>query len=282
MEDVALISYVQARPLLEARRGGDRTAWTSLNLGLSKTQVELVAAGIKLPKGGTLPWDAIEMAADDESACFLLRPGQLEKVQTFSHLTGRVYSLYPTGGAPTLLVSGIPMHRIKGTDPWADTLAKIRTVAPVRGRVLDTATGLGYTAIEAAKSAAQVITVELDPAVLGIARLNPWSRDLFHDPKVQQILGDSSHVVRMFRSECFDVVIHDPPYLALAGELYSLEFYREVRRVLRPGGRLFHYVGDPASKAGASATRGVLRRLAEAGFRRSARHPEAFGVVAYR
>lgn len=253
-----------------------------MDLGLSKTQVDLEPSGIKLPGGEILAWDAIELVAGSESACFLVRAGELRKVQAFSDLTGRAYSLYPTKSAPTLLVSGIPMHRIKETDPRTDTLAKIRAVGPVRGRVLDTATGLGYTAIEAAKTAAEVVTVELDPAVLEIARLNPWSQGLFGNPKIHQILGDAFDVAQVFPDASFDIVIHDPPYLALAGELYSLEFYRQLQRVLKPGGRLFHYVGDPASKTGSSATRGVLRRLAEASFEGAVRRPEAFGVVAYK
>jgi predicted methyltransferase len=69
---------------------------------------------------------------------------------------------------------------------------------------------------------------------------------------------------------------------SLAGELYSLEFYRELHRVTAPGGRLFHYVGDPESRSGARVTRGVLRRLEEAGFRNLRRRPEAFGVSAAR
>jgi predicted methyltransferase len=66
----------------------------------------------------------------------------------------------------------------------------------------------------------------------------------------------------------------------LAGELYSAEFYGELRRVLRPGGKLFHYIGDPDSKMSASVTRGVLRRLEKTGFRNVRQVPDAFGVVA--
>ncbi|HRW51172.1 MAG TPA: spermine synthase, partial [Caldilinea sp.] len=78
----------------------------------------------------------------------------------------------------------------------------------------------------------------------------------------------------------FDAIIHDPPMFSLAGELYSLAFYRELLRVLRRGGRLFHYIGNPESKSGATVTRGVVRRLTEAGFRRVQERAQAFGVVA--
>jgi predicted methyltransferase len=188
----------------------------------------------------------------------------------------------PTGRAPTLLISGIPMHRVKGIDPHRDTLQKIRTVAPITGRVLDTCTGLGYTAIEAAKTADQVVTIELDPTVLEVARLNPWSRQLFDQPKIQQIVGDAFDVIDTLGDGSFSRIIHDPPMFGLAGDLYSGHFYRDLFRVLQRKGRLFHYVGDLASRSGRNVVKGVSRRLGEAGFSRIVRKPQAFGVVAYK
>lgn len=277
-----VVSHFQAKTMLDARREGKTSAVTSVDLGLTSARVVLEADGVALPGGERLPWPVLENVADSETACFAVEEGAARKIQVFSEATGRVYSLWPTSGAPALLVSGIPMHRIKGTDPHADTLSKIRAPAPVTGRVLDTATGLGYTAIEAAKTADQVVTIELDPAALEIARQNPWSRGLFGNAKIQQVIGDSFEAVRTFEDASFDTVIHDPPQFSLAGELYSLAFYQQLFRVLKPGGRLFHYVGDPESKMSGNVTRGVLRRLPEAGFRRIVRRPEAFGVVARR
>ena len=180
-----------------------------------------------------------------------------------------------------MLVSGVPMHRIKDTDPWRDTLAKAKTIAPLTGRVLDTATGLGYTAIVASETASEVVTIELDPAGLEIARQNPWSRELFTRANIQQVIGDAGEIIPTLADASFARIVHDPPQLSLAGHLYSLEFYRELRRVLARGGRLFHYVGDPDSPFGSRTTSGVMRRLHDAGFRRVVRRPEAFGVVAY-
>jgi predicted methyltransferase len=176
------------------------------------------------------------------------------------------------------------MHRIKGTDPLRDTLTKVRAAAPLRGRVLDISTGLGYTAIEAAKSAQveEVVTIEIDPTTLAIARRNPWSRALFADPKIRQIVGDAYEVLPELPDESFTRIIHDPPVFSLAGELYSGAFYRELHRVLRRNGRLFHYIGSLESKAGAGIARGVVRRLKEAGFVRVDRRQEAFGVLAYK
>jgi predicted methyltransferase len=174
------------------------------------------------------------------------------------------------------------MHRIKGTDPYKDTLSKIKAVSPIIGRVLDTTTGLGYTAIEASKTADEVITVELDPAVLEIARRNPWSRALFGNPKITQKIGDSFDVIEEFEGGFFTRIIHDPPTFSLAGDLYSEEFYRQLFRVLRRSGRLFHYIGDLDSQHGSRVVKGALRRLEAAGFKNARRYPQAFGLIAYK
>jgi predicted methyltransferase len=158
----------------------------------------------------------------------------------------------------------------------------MKAVAPLVGRVLDTTTGLGYTAIEASKTASEVITVELDPAVLEIARLNPWSRALFDSPNITQLVGDSAEVVHEFHDGYFTRVIHDPPTFSLAGELYSQAFYRQLYRVLKRGGRLFHYIGDLDSKLGSRVMKGAVRRLQDAGFQTVRRVPAAFGLAAYK
>jgi predicted methyltransferase len=239
------------------------------------------ADGLLLPDRQGLAWEAIEAIAHNESVCFVVEGNAVVKIQRFSELFNRVYSLMPTGKAPTLLISGIPMHRVKGIDPHADTLRKVRTIAPITGRVLDTCTGLGYTAIEAAKTADEVLTIELDPTVLEVARLNPWSKQLFKNPRIRQVVGDSFDEIDAFEDGEFSRIIHDPPMFSLAGELYSGEFYRSLYRILERRGRLFHYVGDLESRSGRNVVKGVARRLQEAGFSRVVRRPRAFGVVAY-
>jgi hypothetical protein len=245
-------------------------------------EVKLEVDRAAFPDGQWLPWPSLEEISRDESVCFLVEEGEAHKIQRFSESLGRFYSLMPTSGAPTLLVSGIPMHRIKGTDPRRDTLTKIRTLAPIGGRVLDTCTGLGYTAIEAARMAEEVITIELDPLVLEVARLNPWSRSLFTDHRIHQIVGDSFEEIQALADESFSRILHDPPMFNLAGELYSGECYRHLYRVLKRRGRMFHYIGDLDSRSGRNVARGVVRRLQESGFSRISRRPEAFGLVAYK
>jgi uncharacterized protein len=252
----------------------------SPDLGLTKIDAALGPEGLVLPNGEHLDWDAIDEITNSENGCFAIQGGQPRKIQAFSATTNRVSSLMPTAGAPTMLVAGFTMHRIKDCDPYQDSVAKVQAIAPIRGLVLDTATGLGYTAIEAARTATHVHTIELDPGAQEIARQNPWSQALFDHPRITQHLGDSDEVVETFPEGMFDRIIHDPPVISLAGQLYGATFYGKLHRVLRARGRLFHYIGNPESRSMANVTRGVSDRLRTAGFSRVRPWPEAFGVVA--
>ncbi len=277
---MVVLSHYQAKQMLDFRNKGNALVSVSLDLGINSVDLVLADRGLRLPEGSMLEWGVIEEIARSNSGCFILEDGLAKPIQFYSEETDRVYTLYPTAGAPTMLVSGIPMHRIKDTDPHQDTLEKIRAVKPVVGQVLDTATGLGYTAILSARTAEQVITIELDSAALKVCRLNPWSQELFDNPKITQLIGDSFEVVAELEAGSFTRVIHDPPVFSLAGDLYSGEFYRQLYRVMRNRSQLFHYIGDPESKSGHSITVGVIRRLEQAGFTQVRRAPRAFGVVA--
>lgn len=277
-----ILSYVQAEPLLAAYKKGLQRVEISPDLGLSMVTVQVNADGVLFPSGEQVNWHNVEKIKKASSNCFMVVDGGIKSIQVFSEDTNRVCSLLPTRRTPSMLIAGFTMHRIVDTDPMEDTLKKIATLTPITGRVLDTATGLGYTAIEAAKTAEQVITIELDAGAQQIARLNPWSQALFDNPKIQQVMGDAFEVVPTFADESFSRIVHDPPVFSLAGELYAAVFYQQLFRVLKRGGRLFHYIGDLNSKSSGTVTRGVLKRLQEAGFARVVRRPAEYGVVAYK
>lgn len=282
MAEAIVISYIQAEQLLAALQQGKSTAETSPDLGISSVTVQISGAGVTFPGGEQLDWQQIERIKKSPANCFEVVDNEARPILVFSEQTNRMCSLLPTKRTPSMLIAGFTMHRIIDIDPMQDTLKKIATIAPIRGRVLDTATGLGYTAIEAARTAEQVVTIELDPGAQEMARHNPWSRGLFRNEKIQQLIGDTYEIVPGFDDESFDRILHDPPVFSLAGELYSGAFYRQLYRVLKRGGRLFHYIGDLNSKSAGTVTRGALKRLQEAGFARITRRPEAFGVVAYK
>lgn len=281
MIPLIILSRFQTQPILEARKKQIPTVEVSLDLGLSISQLELDDDGVYLPPTGELiMWEELEKIDKHEVGCFAIDSSGIQKIQRYSEEMSRVYTLMPTSGPPTMLISGLPMHRIKETDPQKDTRSKINTVAPVTGLVLDTATGLGYTAIEAAKSAEKVITMEIDPVVIEICRLNPWSRALFNNRRIESRIGDIYEEILSFEDSIFSRIIHDPPTISLAGDLYSADFYRQLFRVLRSDGRLFHYIGDLSSRSGRRTSKGVVQRLREAGFRRVRSRNDAFGVVA--
>jgi len=277
-----VLSHFQTEQLLQGRIKGVEFVNVSLDLGLTSADVKIEPGQVCFADGQSLSWEQVESIQASENGCFVVEQDGLSKVQYFSEETNRLYSLMPTSKAPTMLVSGIPMHRIKGTEPMRDTQEKIKAIKLVVGTVLDTATGLGYTAIRAAETADLVVTIELDPAALDVARRNPWSQGLFGNPKITQIIGDSFDQVADFEDERFDRIIHDPPAFSLAGDLYSGAFYQQLYRVLHPGGRMFHYIGDPKSKSGRNITAGVVVRLQTAGFKAVKRAPRAFGVVGYK
>ena len=279
---MVVLSYLQAKQLIEAHKSDLSAVSISLDLNLTESEVRLQPDSVLFPGGESLGWESIAEISSNEVACYSVNGNAAKPIKGFSEFSGRVYGLMPTESAPTMLISGIPMHRIKGTNPHEDTLNKIKAIVPIKGDVLDTTTGLGYTAIEAAKTARHVVTIEIDPTAQEIARQNPWSQALFDHPKITQIIGDALDKIGEFETESFSTIIHDPPMFSLAGDLYSREFYEHAFRVLKPNGRIFHYIGDPQSKSGARTTAGVIRRLQEAGFKRVTRAPRAFGVVAYK
>ena len=278
-----VLSYTQADVLLTAKRQEQKTTLVSPDLGISTVTVQVLPEGVRFPSGEHIDWAQVERIKKANVNCFIVEQGgDVRPIQVFSEATNRMCSLLPTKHTPSMLIAGFTMHRIVDIDPMQDTLKKIATLTPILGRVLDTATGLGYTAIEAAKTAEQVVTIELDPGAQEIARLNPWSCNLFNNPRIQQIMGDAYEVVPTFEDASFSAILHDPPVFSLAGELYSGAFYRELHRILKRGGKLFHYIGNLDSKSSGTVVRGALKRLQESGFTRVVKRPEAFGVVAYK
>jgi uncharacterized protein len=277
-----ILSRFQTVHLLQAHERGQTSAFTSLNLGLGEEQVELNEKGIQLADGESVTWSQLERINEVDNSCFRLKGAEIEPIRLYSEKTAHTYQLMPTSGAPALLISGFVMHRIRDVTPEQGAQKMVKALSPIRGRLLDTATGLGYAAIEAARWATEVVTIELDEGCQAMIRENPWSAPLLAHPKITQLLGDSSELVKGFASDSFSCILHDPPAINVAGELYSEKFYMEARRVLSRGGKLFHYIGDPASASGGRVTQGVLKRLKNAGFMRVKPAPAAFGVVAYK
>ena len=182
-----------------------------------------------------------------------------------------------------MILGGFTMHRIAGENmsPTIDTSHKIASLPLHRdATVLDTCCGLGYTSIEAAKKGCKVTTIEYDPLSLELCHYNPWSRALF-DGSIAVKVGDACELVRSMPDGGFSYVVHDPPARNLCNtDLYGLDFYRDLRRVLKTNGQLYHYIGNPASKESGKLFAGIINRLGEAGFSSIRKVDAAFGLVA--
>lgn len=266
---------------------------STINLGFTAhPRLLLLPDGVALdasvpPSSPCVSWDELDrIARDKRDGAWECESGfEPVRIETFSEATKRHAKLLPVeNGCPTAVLAGFNMHRMKGTNPVADTREKLRAFGEQgpSGAVLDICTGLGYTAIAASKLASveRVVTIELDPGMVEMQRRNPWSRELFTNAKVERLLGDATAVLPQLGTASFSCVIHDPPVNAIAGDLYSLQFYKQLHRVLRSSGKLFHYIGDPDSKASGQLFKGVGARLREAGFDRVKLAARAFGIVA--
>ena len=200
-----------------------------------------------------------------ENKIFVLKDNELKTLE-FRH---GYYKLVPTERAPTVEINGVKMHRSKGINPFADAEQKAKEVIKKGHRVLDTCGGLGYTAIWALrKGAREVLSVEYDESILKLREQNPWSKDLYNK-RIKLVNADISRFIEDLESESFDSILHDPPRLSLAGELYGEKFYAELYRVLVKGGGLFHYTGNPhLVRRGNAFLVNVARRLKSVGFRK--------------
>ncbi|HUT36234.1 MAG TPA: SAM-dependent methyltransferase [Planctomycetota bacterium] len=248
-----------ARALLAARRHRENKVIVSLDLNRTRSVVHITPTSVRLPDGADLALKKLQSLLRKGLRVFLVDKGDTAPVERRGQFY--YYKLMATESAPTLEISGVKMHRTEGCCPYAQAEAIVRTVVRAGDRVLDSCGGLGYTAIWAARLGAErVVSIEHDLDVLEMARLNPWSEDYFFDSRIDVIPEDVTAYLGGQPSGSFDAVVHDPPHISRAGELYGRDFYFELSRVLTATGKLYHYVGEPHSRRG---QRGIHEGVAE-------------------
>ncbi|WP_243050413.1 MnmC family methyltransferase [Dyella sp. RRB7] len=260
-----LLTRPVAEALLAAHQGG-ATAWTgSLDLERSSGSASLQAddwhwKGERYPYPHKLKDRTIYYWDGDEFA-------------PASRFSGSLIKLVPTEwGAPTFEIDGIKMLPTAKASPFEDARRKVALVEP-RGKVLlDTCGGLGYFAaccLEA--GVARIHSFEKNPDVLWLRTLNPWSPDPdapASGDRLQLTHADVSQAITEVADASVDALLHDPPRFGIAGELYSQAFYDQLARVLRRGGRMFHYTGSPNKlTSDRDVPREVAKRLEKAGFK---------------
>jgi uncharacterized protein len=278
-----LLTRPLAEALLAARDAGMRTWTGSLDLGRSTDDVTLDAdawewRGQRHPYPGRLKERTIYFRDDGDFA-------------PASRYSRALIKLVPTDwGAPTFEIDGIKMLPTAKVSPFEDARRKVALIEPRGKVVLDTCGGLGYFAaccLEA--GVARIRSFEKNEDVLWLRTLNPWSPDPDSSGpdasgpdegggRLQLAHADVSQAIAQIADASMDAVLHDPPRFGIAGELYSQAFYDQLARVLRRGGRMFHYTGAPnALTSGRDVPREVAKRLEKAGFKTQ---PALDGVLA--
>jgi len=220
----------------------------------------------------------------DDNSMYIIMNNNIYKAEIFLNNTYTKLYISSTMKSSTLNINGIHMHQVVKISPYKDSERKAYYAKIRRGdRVLDICTGLGYTAIAALqRGASSIVTIEIGNHVLSLAEVNPWSFYLGSD-RITIINNDALDILQKIRDNVFDKVIHDPPRFNIAGELYSLSFYKEIYRVLKPGGLLFHYTGQPLKHRGRGLgpiIKGIKTRLQQAGFIVLRYIREVYGFVA--
>jgi len=126
-------------------------------------------------------------------------------------------------------------------------------LAGPRGRVLilGGGDGLALREVLALPGVAEVVLVDLDPAVVDLARSDPWFRErngaAFEDPRVRTVATDAFAWARDHDGPPFDAVVVDlpDPDSTETAKLYSVEFYGLAAGLLAPGGRMAVQAGSP-------------------------------------
>jgi len=269
---------LNAKQALEAIAKGQPYVHLSTDLNISAREFSISDQGLVLDDDNQLSIAELKKIVKKTQRIYLCHDGDMVPLEDRS---SGYYKLVPTSGAPLLEISGVKMHISKGTDPFTSASEMAQQAVRKGDKVLDCCSGLGYATIAAHRlGASEVLTIELSREVMGLRAQNPWSNDLGNEGIVQR-QGSSFELIKTMPATSFDSVIHDPPRFSLAGELYSEEFYREIFRVLRHDGRLFHYTGNPhVIKKGSSFVDGVIRRLKAAGFKNMVKVEHLMGVSA--
>jgi uncharacterized protein len=260
-----LLTQVDAQAMLAARDAAASQWSGSLDLGRSQGKATLL--------GDHWQWRDTSYPYPARLKDRTIYYWDGEDFSAVSRFSGSLIKLVPTPwGAPTFEIDGIKMLPTSKESPFEDARRKVALIEPHGKTVLDTCGGLGYFAACCLDAGvAHIESFEKNEDVLWLRTLNPWSPDPDAPNaggRLSLTHGDVSEAIVRLSSASVDAVLHDPPRFGIAGELYSQSFYDQLARVIRRGGRLFHYTGSPNKlTSGRDVPREVAKRLEKAGFR---------------
>ncbi len=125
-----------------------------------------------------------------------------------------------------------------GTQVMSGLLGALLHPDPKRALVIGLGTGSTAGWLGAVPSMERVDVVELEPAILRVARdCASVNRAVLDNPEVHVVIGDAREVVLTTRDR-YDVIFSEPsnPYRAGIASLFTQDFYEAAERRLAPGG----------------------------------------------
>jgi len=224
--------------------GGGRTRLAAAALSLGAVALALFAVHL----------DPLHLASGVYRSNTLLRPDGAEKV--LLHLDGKTATVSVTGGKELIALrtngKSEGAARIDGGPPTADEITMALTgalpqfLAPEARRIAVIGLGTGITThvLLGSDRVEAVDTVEIEPAVAaGAAHLRLVNARAIDDPRSRLHFEDAKTYFAA-RQERYDVIVSEPsnPWVSGVATLFSIEFYRDIRRYLRDGGILVQWV----------------------------------------
>jgi len=131
-----------------------------------------------------------------------------------------------------------------GTQVMGGLLGALFHPQPRRAFVIGLGTGSTSGWLAAVPSIERVDTVELEPAILEVARkCAAVNHDVMDNPKHRVIIGDARETL-LGNSDAYDIIASEPsnPYRAGIASLFTREYYQAVNRRLAEGGIFLQWV----------------------------------------
>ncbi len=213
-----------AASVLAWTRGRHRPAIAALALG---TVILAIAGGADLD-GLTWRWQPA---------------GGVVRLQTQSAY-GRLV-VTESAGQRVVWQNGLPISSDQDLEAAEESVHLAMAQRPAAGRVLLLSGLLSGALAEVLKyPVAEVVCLELDPALVRLWQSGGVRREAVDDARVRVVVADSRVYLRE-TADRFDVVLMrlPDPATALLNRFYTTEFCREAKRVLRAGGVLAWALG---------------------------------------
>jgi spermidine synthase len=123
------------------------------------------------------------------------------------------------------------------TQVMAGQLPLLFHEAPLDVLIIGLASGITARSV-ATHPVERIRVVEVEPAMIEAARqFAPYNHDVLDDPRLTLSINDARNELQ-FNSMSYDVIISEPsnPWMTVASNLFTEDFFRIARTRLRPGG----------------------------------------------